>query len=170
MKRKPTTVDLGFKKVTQLLQIGMDSNVDESDEGQCKADVLSDCLSDTLAVHAPAKEKLDQLQHTICVLSGESVGKLLFNEKTYIDIIRMIKGYGRKLSTCAESEAEHQASNTIYYAAIAHALVYHDQKTTKLSYDDLSRSFDRLCQEDWIPIRLRNLFEKSAECCRRRKN
>jgi hypothetical protein len=77
----------------------------------------------------------------------------------------MIKDYCRELSSQVESEAEHHVYNTIYYAAIAHALAYHDIKITNFSYENLSNSFRRLLQEDWIPDNLIDLFKKVVKIC-----
>ena len=78
----------------------------------------------------------------------------------------MIKDYGRKLSNKADSDAEHHIANTIYYAAIAHALVYHNIMITSHSYEDLTKSYGRLSKENWLPDNLLNLFKQSLKYCR----
>ena len=77
----------------------------------------------------------------------------------------MTKDYGRKLSAGTKSDAEHHTANTIYYVAIAHALVYHDLKITQYSYKDLQQSLSQLSEEDWIPQSLRDFFTKAFEYC-----
>ena len=142
----------------------------QEDIEQQKADLLSDRLGDTLPLYYSTEQKpaskLRRLGQTIAALAGEPVGKLLQDPKTDITIIRMTKDYGRKLSATAKSEAEHHAANTIYYAAIAHALVYHDLKITKYLYEDLQQSFCQLSKEGWIPDNLRDLFAKATEYCK----
>ena len=142
----------------------------QEDIEQQKADLLSDRLGDTLPLYYSTEQKpaskLRRLGQTIAALAGEPVGKLLQDPKTDITIIRMTKDYGRKLSATAKSEAEHHAANTIYYAAIAHALVYHDLKITKYLYEDLQQSFCQLSKEGWIPDNLRDLFAKASEYCK----
>ena len=169
MKKESTTFGLSLKKVVKLLNIGSDISATASDVDQQKASLLSDRLNETLPLYPSTKEKLtkklERLRQTIEVLAGESVGKLLQDPKTDIAIIRMIKDYGRKLSTHTDSEAEHHASNTIYYAAIAHALLFYDLRITKFSYKDLQRSFCRLSQENWIPEGLLDLFRKASKYC-----
>lgn len=169
MKKESTTFGLSLKKVVKLLNIGSDISTAASDTDQQKAGLLSDRLNETLPLFASTKEKLtkklERLRRTIEALAGEPIGKLLQDPKTDIAIIRMIKDYGRKLSTHANSEDEHHASNTIYYAAIAHALVYYDLRITKFSYKDLQHSFCHLSQEKWIPEGLLGLFTKASKCC-----
>jgi hypothetical protein len=172
MKKEPTTFGVRPKEVVKLLQIGLDVSSAPGEIDQQKADLLSDRLNDTLPLYYSTKEKTDswlkRLGQTIAALAGEPIGKLLRDPKTDISIVRMTKDYGRKLSTSAKSEAEHHTANTIYYAAIAHALVYHDLKITKLSYEDLQQSFCQLSKEDWIPKDLRDLFAKASEYSKER--
>ena len=171
MKEEQTTFGASLKKVVKLLNIGADTYRTPHDIGQQKADLLSDRLSDTLPLYFQEKRpsnKLKRLGQTIAALAGEPVGKLLRDSKTDPAIIRMTKDYGRRLSVNAESEAEHHTANTIYYAAIAHALVYHSLKITRYSYEDLQGSFIQLSRQDWIPGNLCGLFRKASEHCEAR--
>jgi len=169
MKKEPTTFGVSLKKVVKLLNIGADMSETTDDIERQKADLLSDRLCDTLPLYYSPEQKpstkLRRLGQTIAALAGEPVGKLLQDPKTDITIIRMTKDYARKLSAGATSEAEHHAANTIYYAAIAHALTHHDLKITKLSYQDLQDSFCQLSKEDWIPKNLRELFLEASKYC-----
>ena len=170
MKKEPTTFGASPKKVVKLLKIGSDVSSTPGEIEQQKADLLSDRLSDTLPLYYSTEQKsasrLKRLGQTIAALAGEPIGKLLQDPKTDISIIRMTKDYGRKLSARSKSEVEHHTANTIYYAAISHALVHHDQKISKLSYKDLQKSFCKLSKEDWIPNDLRDLFAKASEYCK----
>ncbi len=170
MKKESSTFGLSLKKVVKLLNIGSDMRQTQDDTKQQMADLLSDRLGDTLPLYYSAEQRpasrLRRLGQTIAALAGEPIGKLLQDPKTDIAIIRMTKDYGRKLSAMAKSEAEHHAANTIYYAAIAHALVRGGLKITKLSYEDLLESFCQLSKEDWIPENLRDLFAEAFEYCK----
>jgi hypothetical protein len=169
MKKDPSTFGLSLKKVMELLNIGSDVHQTQENPEQQKADLLSDRLGDTLPLYYSTEQrpatKLRRLGQTIAALAGEPIGKLLQDPTTDVSIIRMTKDYGRKLSAGAKSEAEHHTANTIYYAAIAHALVHHNQKISKLSYEDLRESFCQLSREDWIPKNLRDLFSRASEYC-----
>jgi len=172
MKKEPTTFGVSPKKVVKLLNIGSDVSSIPAEIDQEKAALLSDRLSDTLPLYYSTEQKpasrLKRLGQTIAALAGEPIGKLLEDPKTDISIIRMTKDHGRKLSTTYDSEAEHHTANTIYYAAIAHALIYHNLKITKLSYEDLQKSFRQLSKEGWIPNNLRDLFTNAYEYCKER--
>ena len=175
MKKEPTTFGVRPKEVVKLLKIGLDVSSTPAEIDQQKADLLSDRLSDTLPLYYSTEQKpssrLKRLGHTIAALAGEPVGKLLQDPKTDIAIIRMTKDYGRKLSPkdkTEKTEAEHHTANTIYYAAIAHALVHHNLKISKYSYKDLQQSLHQLSKEDWIPDYLRVLFAKASEYSKER--
>ena len=92
------------------------------------------------------------------------------NSGTDVVVLRKVKDYGKKLSDKAESKVQYHAANTVYYAAIASALVFHDKKITKYSYRDLDKYFCRLDKEKWIPEALRSLFSRAAEYCQVRQN
>ena len=169
MKKEPTTFGASVKKVVELLKIGADMHETTDDIEQQKADLLSDRLNDTLPLYYSTEQKpaskLRRMGQTIAALAGEPIGKLLQDPKTDIAIIRMAKDYGRRLSTSAKSEAEHHTANTIYYAAIAHALLYHGVRITKFSYADLQKSFQSLIQQGWIPRWMMGLFERAGTEC-----
>ena len=173
MKDKLTTYGLDPEKVVELLSLGKDTGSTSTDINQHKSDLICEKLKETVpfffSTEQKPSQKLHRLRHTIAILSGEPIGKLLQNPKTDIDLIRMIKDYGRKLACCSESEAEQHASRTIYYAAIAHALVFHNFKITNFSYENLKDSFAHLLQEKWIPKSLLNLFEKALVICKEKK-
>ena len=172
MKDKSTTYGLNPEKVVELLNIGKEVSSAPHEIDQQKLDLICEKLNETVPLYFSTEQipsrKLQRLRHTIAILSGEPIGRLLQNPKTDITLIRMIKNYGRKLSGCAESEIEHHISNTIYYAAIAYALIYHNLKITNYSYEKLRKSYDHLSKENWIPNNLIDLFRKASEYCQTR--
>ncbi|MBN2271251.1 MAG: hypothetical protein JXN61_11595 [Sedimentisphaerales bacterium] len=163
MKKETTTHGLSLKKVVELLNIGSDVGTDRGDTDQDKTDLLNDRLSQTLPLYEDEpRKKSKQLSRTIAVLSGEPIGKLLQDPKTELSIIKVIKEHGRKLADRSKSEAEHQVANTIYFAAIAHALVFKKETITRFSKEDLRQAFDRVSQENWIPEWLLELFAQAS--------
>jgi hypothetical protein len=188
MKKESSTYGLSLKKVVELLSIGTDMCQIPDDKEQQKADLLSDRLNDTLPLYYSTDQepsrKLKRLGQTIAALAGEPIGKLLQDPKTDISIIRMTKDHGRKLSTLAKSKAkrsgsederagsmaEHDAANTIYFAAIAFALVYQEIKISNYSYKDLHQAFCQLSGQEWIPQNLCGLFKKACEFCEAKKS
>ena len=79
----------------------------------------------------------------------------------YEELIEKIKRHGKRLSQTTSSEIEHETANVIYYAAIASALVFYDEKITQFSYKNLEESFSVFMQTEWISNDLKELFEKA---------
>lgn len=165
MKKKSTTFGIEPKNLQSLFNIGRDTGKDNVKKGdnQNKNEMLHHLLRQALPLEKcqidmlPAA--LGQLCHTIGLLAGETIFDLLQNPSTDISVIERIKKYGKGLSANAESKAEHDAATAIYYAAIAHALAFHDQRITKFSYKKLETSFSRLAKEKWITRDLSVLFK-----------
>jgi len=169
MDRESSTFGLGSDRLAQLFGIGGDeppaqSSASESDK---KAELLHDILAEAVPLFDSIQDKPDDFKQTIDALSGESVGKLLLDPETNIALIRKIKDYARRLSGRAESQARRYVSNTIYYGAIANALVFHEVLITKFSKAELAESFQKLTNQQWIPEYLGCLFEEGLRRCQK---
>jgi hypothetical protein len=173
MKDRQTTHGLNPEKILELLKLGSDINTHQTDAEQQKADLLNDRLNEILPIDLAGEEKgskkENSIRHTISMLTNEPIGKLLLEPKTESFIIKMIKDYSKSLSKKSKTEADHQIANTIYYAAIAHALVYHNIKITLYSLNNLQQSFLELSIKNWIPKSLLALFGKACEYCKTKK-
>lgn len=172
MEKGTTTFGLDPGRVQSLFDIGRDVQKPDGKPGpkQRKAEMLRSRLSEPLPLDEsqlgmlPAV--LGQLCHTIGLLAGETILALLQAPSTDISLIERIKRYGKELSARAESKAEHEVATTIYYAAIAGALAYHDLRITKFSYKKLETFFSRLTKEKWISKDLSALFKVAHKCCK----
>lgn len=169
MKDKTTTYGSNPENIAKLLNIINDPDSVDVDTKPDKSELINEKLNETVPIYFSTEQdpvhKLHRLRHTIAVLSGEPIGKLLDNPKTDITLIRMIKDYGRKLSDKSKPETERQITKTISFAAIAHALVYHNIKISSYPYEKLRKDYSRLSKETWIPKNLLDLFIKAAEYC-----
>ena len=174
MAKETSTFGLSSKKLINLLEIAEETGQPKGqvDQQRKKTELLHDYLAQTLAVYRYAGKELptkqSQLRNTINVLSSEPIGKLLQDPNTDIGLIRMIKDYSSSFSKRAQSKTEHQIANTIYYAAIAHALFYYDRRITRYTYENLEKSFTKLVNEKWIPQNIAILFTKAVEICKSR--
>lgn len=169
MAKETSTFGLSSKKLVHLMKIVEETEPTQEkvDQQRVKTEMLYDYLAQTLAVYKYAGEELSarqsQLRNTINVLSSEPIGKLLQDPETEIGLIRMIKDYSSKFSKRAKSKAEHKIANTIYYAAIAHALLFHSRRITRYTYESLSKSFAKLTKENWVPNNISNLFVQATK-------
>lgn len=176
MKKQPKTFGLSPQKLAQVWNIGSDTEKPDQaiDQENKKAEVLQDRLMETLRISSSVTKSYpnDQanLQSIINSIADKSIDKLLQNPKTNIAILRKVKDHGKRLSKKAESKTEYHVANTIYYAAIANALIYHDRRITKFSYIDLEKYFRRLGNENWIPEYFRSIFTRAGEYCDIRRN
>jgi hypothetical protein len=174
MAKETTTFGLSSKKLVNLLKIAEETGrpQEKVDQNQKKTELLQDYLAQTLEAYKHAGDEIpaepSQLRNTINILSSEPIGKLLQDPETDIDIIRIIKDYSSKFSKRAKSKAEHQIANTIYYAAIAHALLFHSRRITRYTYESLSKSFAKLTKENWIPNNISNIFVQATKVCQQK--
>jgi hypothetical protein len=175
MDKQPTTLGLSPDQLAGLWNIGSNAEETETpgDSDSKKTELLRDLLSGTLKTHTPkAKSRPKKQAHQKSFsnfLTEASIEELLQNPRTDITVLRQIKEHGKRLSEGAQSRTEYQVANTIYYAAIASALVFHRLRITTFSFEDLQQSFLHLNEESWIPASLRSLFEKAYEYCLMRK-
>lgn len=99
-------------------------------------------------------------------LAGRSLLEVLLSPHTDIGFLQAIKDCSKKLSTSLDSKAEAALATTIYYAALASALVHHDRKITQYSYEALDRSFATFAAKNWVAPELVALFSKAGGVCR----
>lgn len=169
MGKESPTSGLGPDKLHHLLRVCSEAKPagEQIDSNQKKAELLQDFLAESLPVEA-LKSNLSEQLTSLCKISGiaseVSVGDLLTRPKTDVRLLRMIRDYFKKESKCADPETE-EAATTIYYAAIAYALVVHNLKITKFSFRDLHSAFSLLVNTEWIPPALSSLFGKACAYC-----
>ena len=176
MEKESSTNGLEPKKLARLLNIGTDTGQDPSTENIeiQKQDLIRDRLSDILPLDPVVLNSLPillkHLYKELLPLAGVTIGRLLLNPKTDISIINKIKEYSKAMVSSAESEVEEDTAVTLYYTAIASALIYHETKVTKYSYVELGQSFSSLNEKPWMLPDLKLLFNKACEVCRGKIN
>lgn len=169
MDKQPTTFGLSPTQLARLLKIGSDrrSTGEEVDEEQKKAELLHNWLAATLPLDAVLVKSLPTILRRLCQelrpLAGKPFGALLTDPSTDIAAIRKIKDFSKKMVRSVKSEAEHDVAATVYYAAIASAFVFHDQRITKFSYESLKNSFSALKEHTWLTPDLAGLFKKCLQ-------
>jgi hypothetical protein len=174
MHRKPSTATLKPKQLKSLFNIAAEATMSSRNPQEIKAEILQDYLRQTLPVYRESCSRhrtkaQSNVRNVIESLSGESVGRLLRDAETPIELIKDIKARSKTLSKSAQSEAEYQAANTVYYAAIASALLFHDLRITQFAYGDLHDSFVLLSEQVWVPDYLRELFMEAAKICQNKR-
>jgi len=176
MDSHPSASGLSPDKLAQLWNIG--SETDRAEPGVDQDSRKTELLRDLLAAALPARPdkgksrsiEKTHLQSVVSSITDKPIERLIQNLGTDVALLREVKDHGKRLSDRAESKAEYHVANTVYYAAIASALVFHDKRITKFSYKDLEKYFRRLDKEKWIPQALRSLFSRAAEYCQMRQS
>ena len=98
---------------------------------------------------------------------GPSLGQLLTDPKIEVPVLRRIKEYAKVRGRRAGSEAEKDAFLAVYFAAIASALTFHNERITGHSDEDLIRFFDFFARSLWMPTDIAGLL---ADAARHRRN
>ena len=171
MKKKSTTFGLTPGKISNLLKVCAESSNKDVDmeTKQKKTELLQDRLSETLLTgsskNSPLSKELTHLCYISGIAAGESIRNLLINPGTDIELIEKIKEYGKSLSQSTKADVEHDIANAIYYASIAHALIYQNSKITKFTYKELEKALSFFTQTDWVSTDLLELFAKAVKYC-----
>ena len=166
-----TTFGSDPDRLAKLWKIGRDVDNGEMklDENQVKSELLHDMLASKMpldkAVAQVLPNVLAQLCEDIKPFAGDSFGFLLNDPDTDLSVIKRIKNYSKSLSKNVRSEAERDVVAAIYYAAIANALVNHNQRITSFSYENLLRVFSSMIEAEWVTPKLKNLFERAHKYC-----
>lgn len=164
-------VELTAEQNERLLNLAMSPHVSgiDNDPSEAKADALFDILVSPLPVDKLILDSLPAVVRGVCrklrSVAGHAIGDLLGDSETDIAVLKGIKEYTKQSGTCSHSEAEGDAFLALYYASIASALLFHDEKITQHSFEDLERFFSTFATKSWVPEELTSLFEKATQYC-----
>jgi len=165
--KKDTTLGLGPDKVARMLGISFDPDLDTEKGNPTKvaAQLLDAHLAGTLPLDTSAIDELPVLLGKLGGATTPSLGQILTDANAPLDTIRKIRRYGKTIATRQSSEARQAVATTIYFAAIANALVFHDRKLTTYSYASLETSFGDLIDKPWMTADLVRLFKQAHTVC-----
>jgi hypothetical protein len=162
------------RRLAQLLRITFDSdNVREMDSDEATSELLQGCLDGTWQGGAYGRGNgwARAMRQFVGSLDPRAerlrLGDVLTDPKSDLAAMREIRRRAKKEVGEAAHEAEHSVAVTVYFAAIANALVYHGVKITTYSYEALEQSFAKLLEKRWMPPRLGRLFQEAIEACRK---
>jgi hypothetical protein len=172
MGKDETDRGLTPKKVALLLKIEPDAaEAGLISQETVKAELLRDRLANHLPAEGLARRQLlnclEDLQQILISSAGQSIERYLLAGDTPIETLRKIKEYGAALSRSAQSEAEQETANVIYYGAIASAVIFQGKRITQFKLQDLAKAFDALSIMPWLPPSLAGHFRQAMDSCRR---
>ena len=154
------------------LSINQDSSQNEGppeEMASYKADLLTKQLSANLPMDSALAQALPGVLQRVCQelepLTTGTILKVLCDATVEFGVIDRLKGHAKKLTKLAGSESDREVAVVIYYAAIAHALVYSDKKITTRAHDSLRAAFDKLSATAWVNSDLVSLFSQASSLC-----
>jgi hypothetical protein len=143
-------------------------------DDKATADLLQNKLTSTLPKDSFLLESLllvmERLGFDMRERIGRPLGDVLLDPATDVSLLSAIKDYSKKFSSSLVSEAEMAVAITIYYAALASALLYHDKKITQYSYKALGQYFALLKKKKWMTPELIDLFSQANSICQNRRD
>ncbi len=174
MDEKKTTFGLNADKIVRFLKMGMEDELAkpecENDTNLSRANLLRDLLKDVLPAEAEAIKGTSVLlryfYREFLPLAGYSLGDLLNCPATDISVIKQIKNHAKELSAKGDSEIACETATTLYYGAIASALLFHNRKITQYSFGELNQSFSTISEQEWMSPIISQLIVRARQLCR----
>mgnify|MGYP006981297030 CR=1 FL=1 len=130
-------LDLTDRQKTRLLSLGLepDRPAASADADEQRGDLLCDLLRCPLPAQ-PAEQGASSVVGEKRSFAGGAVmgprlDELLLDPSTDLAVLRRVKEYAKSLGKGAESDVQKDAFLTIYFAAIAAAVVFHEGRITE---------------------------------------
>jgi hypothetical protein len=174
--KKTSTFGLRLDQMQNLFSLGT-SDPDPSDE-EGNNEKMAGLLREQLACALPERPLLfdalimmmEQQGYDTQPLAAKSLSQVFSGPGSDIGLLRAIKECSKTLSCTLDSEVEMALATTVYYAALASALVHHDEKITQNSYEKLDESLALLIGKKWMAEELVALFSQAQRICRNRRS
>jgi hypothetical protein len=166
-----STHGLRLDQLAGLLSLGLEAPDPADAEGQDRRmtgllhEQLSCVLPRSMLLFDALVMMMGRLGCDVRSLAGRSLLEVLRNPESDIGLLQAIKDCSKKLSFGLESKTEAALATTIYYAALASALVYHNRKITGYSYEALDQSFATFAAKSWMGPELTELFSRARSIC-----
>jgi hypothetical protein len=171
MSVKKTTYGSDPQRMADMLAMGTEANSGDLTPDEVKEELLGRRLAGSLP---PTQKQANDLAvfvgelREILPLQGRALVEVLLDKETELDILGEIKEYGKAISTATDSEADREVGLTIYYAAIASAILFGNQRITSYSFSALANAFGTLVDKRWMNPKLARHFAKARKTCRKK--
>lgn len=157
-------------RLASLLGVGASPDAGRrSAPRKAKADLLRVRLAGPLPAEPGSRRPLSAVVDRVCKemlpLQGRALGHILLGDAVELDDLTKVRRYGKKQARRSDAEPQRSVAVTIYYAAIAAALLGHGAKISSHSYRSLAEAFQMLAGKDWMTPGLAGLFTRAQACC-----
>ena len=168
-----STYGLRLDQLAGLFSLGTDGPVEGREGQERMADLLREHLTSALPTGLLLLDALmmmmGRLGYNTRSIAGKTIVGVVLNPQSDIGLLRAIKECCKRLSSSLESKPEAAIATTLYYAAMASALVYHRQRITQHSYEALDAAFAMLADKPWMDQDLAGLFSQARSLCQGRR-
>lgn len=173
---KKSTYGLSLNQMADLFALGA-QDPDPASE-KYHDDTLRALLHEQLASVAPRESLLRETLNMLIDSAGasasglddKSLDEILLSPQSDLELIRAIKEGSKTLSCTLDSQSETALARTIYFAAIAAALVHHGAKITQMTDEALAEALALLSEKPWMTPELIELFSRARGICQSRSN
>jgi len=153
---------------TRLLSLALerDNRSAAPNEDEQKGDLLRDILRCALPLETPAPSTTAGLGPScggLRTVAGPPIEELLRDRVTDLAVLKRIKEYAKALGKNAKSGIERDVFLAVYFAAIAAARVYHNERVTEHPDERLVRFLRAFARAAWMPAGLGGLFTQAAQ-------
>ena len=167
---RDSTYGLQADQIADLLDMGRNEETAESASPD-KAELLRECLAGPVPAEAIAQADPSLvLQRMLQDVSGSgprSLSEMLTEPATDLAMVQRLKEHAKR-AAASELAEDQSLPVTIYYAAIAAGLRFHDARITNHSYAALADSFADLAAKEWMTPDLQTHFAQAEKICRQR--
>jgi len=165
---EPGMSGLRADQLAGLLKVGTDDDVSWLIEDQQPVgDLLRAKLGEPIPLDASKPDSVPAVLERPCeaMRAYPSLAGLLADPEADVVALRTLKDYAKTLARLSRCAAAESVTTTLYYAAIAAALVHGGVRITQHDYGSLGTYFTRLLKQPWFPDALKGLFRKAGDVC-----
>jgi len=169
--KKDSTYGLSPDKLTRILSlcaadaIPPDGYCDDTAVAVNVNRVLSNPIAEQTVLFPALQQVLSEADMHAGGYAGRSACDLLADRQTPLSLLDAFKLIGKRISYTGICETESAVGVTLYYGAIAAAMLHHHAKITRSGYDKLAEAFDTLTAKTWMMPSLKMLFSQAAAYC-----
>jgi len=160
-----STFEMKSHDIARLLVIGRDDPEKDAAPDEASAHLLRDLLARRVSLDVNRADSFPSVLGRPCDdVAGHAdrtLADVLFDPQADLAALTALKDYGKNLVRGAWSDAERAAATTLYYGAIAAALVVHRQRITQHSVEKLDDGLAELDAKPWMPAEFVELFRKA---------
>jgi hypothetical protein len=170
-EKKDSTYGLSPEKLTRILSlcaadaIPPDGYCDDTAIAAGVNRVLSDPIADQSVLCRAIQQAAEAADVRAADFAARSACDLLADGRTPLSLLNAFKLIGKQISYTKTCETESAVGVTLYYGAIAAAVLHHHTKITRSGYDKLADAFDALTAKKWMAPDLKDLFAEASGHC-----